>query len=255
MKALGVGAGTSLVAAIVFGASALAQEPNVVDEALKRDLETVRNARVFFGHQSVGVNLLDGIAALSKEAGVPVTLGEGLVGANTKPQSKLDDWVKKAESTPDVQLLVLKFCYVDIMAEDNPEAVLAAYQQAVARVRQARPEAKILHVTVPLTARGSGLKNWLKRTLGRTVWDDESNVRRLAYNRALRAAFPNEPIFDLAAVESTRPDGSKEEHVVQGQPVPMMWPGYTDDGGHLNAAGQRVAARAFIAALAGALRP
>lgn len=249
-------AGAALVlVGLLAGGGAAAEESTVaVDEALKKDLETIRAARVFFGHQSVGGNLLEGIAALSREAGVPVAIGEGQIGANLQPQSKFDAWVKRAEEGGDADLLTMKLCYVDLMLDGNPDAVFAAYQQAVTRVRKAKPSAKILHITVPLTARGTGLKSWLKRTLGRPVWDDESNLRRLAYNRALRAAYPGEPIFDLAAVESTRPDGSREEHAVSGQPVPMMWPGYTDDGGHLNARGQRVAARAFIAALADALR-
>lgn len=226
----------------------------VADDSLKRDLETLRAARVFFGHHSVGRDLLDGVAQLAKEAGVEVSLGEGPVGENQDPKSKFEAWAKKAESGVEADLMVMKLCFVDFTPHTNPEELLSAYQAAVARVKQAKPGVKIVHVTAPLTGRAGGAKAWLNRTVGRSVWADDANARRLAYNRALRAAFPGEPIFDLATVESTRPDGSREEHAVGGQPVPMLWPGYTYDDGHLNDAGKRVAARAFIATLAQALR-
>jgi hypothetical protein len=98
------------------------------------------------------------------------------------------------------------------------------------------------------------MKTKLNRTLGRPVWEDLANAKRLAYGKKLRETFPGEPFFDLSAVESTRPDGSTEAYEVEGKSVPMMWPGYTQDGGHLNGEGGRVAAKAFAHALASALR-
>jgi hypothetical protein len=55
-------------------------------------------------------------------------------------------------------------------------------------------------------------------------------------------------------VESTRPDGTIEAYEVDGNPVPMLWPGYSRDGGHLNDEGKLVAGKAFAHALAGVLR-
>ncbi|OGQ25538.1 MAG: hypothetical protein A2138_01025 [Deltaproteobacteria bacterium RBG_16_71_12] len=226
----------------------------VVDEALRRDLETIKAARVFFGHQSVGHDVLEGVAALAREAGVDVAIGEGQIGANGKPEQKFDDFAKRAEAGPELDVIAMKLCYVDLYRGADPDQLLAGYRSAVARVRQARPNLKILHVTTPLTIRATTAKASIKRLLGGSSHSDDSNAVRLAYNRGLRAAFPGEPVFDLAAVESTRPDGSREELAVKGQPVPMLWPGYAADEGHLNAPGKRVAARAFIAALAEALR-
>ncbi len=244
-----------ILAAVTSFSRAAAQEAKaVVDDQLRSELQRVQSARVFFGHQSVGDNLLEGVAALAREAGTAVAIGDGHIGANTDPKSKFEDWARKAESGADVELMVMKLCYVDISPTTNVDDLVAAYRGAVERVRRAMPGVKILHVTAPLTERGSGLKNWLKRSLGRSVWDDDSNAKRAAFNRALKLAFPADPIFDLAAVESTRPDGSREEHVVNGQPVAMLWPGYSSDGGHLNDAGKRAAGRAFVAALAAALR-
>ncbi len=252
------GAGAALAAGLwlALGAQAEATEGStvVVDQALKKDLETIRDARVFFGHQSVGKNLLDGVAALAQEAGIELHLGEATLGANRDPRSKFEAFARMAEGGVEADLMVMKLCFVDIDPNTDTDALLAAYRDAVARVRKAKPGVKLLHVTTPLTGRGTGLKSWLRRTLGRSVWDDDTNAKRLAYNRGLRAMFPADPIFDLAALESTRPDGSREEYAVNGQPVPMLWPGYSDDNGHLNEAAKRVAARAFVAALAEALR-
>lgn len=226
----------------------------VVDDALRRDLETIKGARVFFGHQSVGQDLLDGVATLAREAGVEVTIGEGQIGANGKPEQKFDDFAERAETGPALDLIAMKLCYVDLYRGADAEQLLASYRRAVARVRLANPSLKILHVTTPLTIRASTVKASIKRLIGGNSHSDDSNALRLAYNRGLRAAFPGEPVFDLAAAESTRPDGSREEFAVAGQPVPMLWQGYAVDEGHLNTQGKRVAARAFIAALAEALR-
>ena len=67
-----------------------------------------------------------------------------------------------------------------------------------------------MHVTAPLMERPSGVKVQLNRLLGRLIWGDAANLKRSTFNEKLRAAYAGEPIFDLAAVESTRPDGSRE---------------------------------------------
>ncbi len=244
----------ALVASTLCGSAAAQESKVVVDDQVRSELQVLQGARVFFGHHSVGDNMLDGVAALAREAGVAVTIGNGRVGANSDPKSKFEDWAKKAESGVEADLMVMKLCYVDFNPSTNVDEVMAAYRGAVERVRRAKPGVRILHVTAPLTVRAGGVKSWLKRNLGRAVWEDDANAKRAAFNRALKAAFPADPIFDLAAIESTRPDGSREEHVVDGQPVAMLWPGYSSDGGHLNDAGKRVAGRAFVAALVAALR-
>lgn len=46
-------------------------------------------------------------------------------------------------------------------------------------------------------------------------------------------------IFDLAKIESTYSDGSRETFTAQGQTYYSLIPDYTDDGGHLNEAGRK----------------
>lgn len=227
----------------------------VVDETLKQDLLTLRDAHVFFGHQSVGANILEGLAELSKTAGIEVRIDEAPVGQNTKPLEKFEDFAKRGESnvSDGTQLMAMKLCYVDFTPRTDVGGLIQAYAAAVDRVRKARPGVRIVHVTPPLMAQPSDLKSKMNRTLGRPVWEDQANAKRLEFKRKMLEHFPGEPVFDLSAVESTRPDGTQEEHSVNGDQVPMLWPGYTDDGGHLNASGRIVAAKAFAHALATAL--
>jgi hypothetical protein len=228
----------------------------VIDDTLKQDLATLRGARVYFGHHSVGQDILDGLAVLSKDAGIEVKIDEGPVGQNTKPLEKFEDFAKRAERDPadGTQLMAMKLCYVDFNPRTDVDELIRGYVHAVERVRKARPGVKVVHVTPPLFARPTDVKSKLNRTLGRVVWEDEANAKRLAFSRRLREAFANDPFFDLGAIESTRPDGTAEEYEVDGNPVPMLWPGYTRDGGHLNDPGKLVAAKAFAHALASALR-
>lgn len=224
-----------------------------VDEQLVRDLETLKGRKIFFGHHSVGRDILDGVSELAVEAGVDVKIGEGPVGQNQKPLEKIKDFEGEALAR-DAELALMKLCYVDFRPDTNVDALIGAYKESVARIRAARPELRILHVTAPLHARQVDTKSKINRLLGRLVWEDDANLRRLEFAEKLKAAFPRDAFFDVAAVESTRPDGSREIHLAGGRQVPMLWPGYTHDGGHLNDAGKRVAAKAFVHALAEALR-
>ncbi len=242
----------------------------VVDDRLKEDLLTLQNARVFFGHHSVGGNVLDGVATLSAEAGVPIEIvpinqrqsgpqgriEHAQIAENKKPYAKVDAFLQKVEAmeTDPPRIALMKFCYVDFDPDTDVDALFDHYQQAVAKMRAAEPGMTLVHVTVPLMSRPSGLKVRLNRLLGRLIWGDAANLKRSAFNEKLRAAYAGEPIFDVAAVESTRPDGGRESFRYRGQDGHALWPGYTTDGGHLNPLGKRVAARELIRVLAEAVK-
>lgn len=228
----------------------------VVEESVKQDLAALRGARIFFGHHSVGANILEGVSELSKASGIDVRIEEAPVGENTKPLGKFEDFAKRGEANPSdgTQLMAMKLCYVDFRPDTNVGELVQAYAAAVDRVKKARPGVRVVHVTPPLMARPSDLKSKVSRTLGKSIWEDEANAKRLEFKQKLLERFPGDPVFDLASVESTRPDGTKEEYDVDGRKVPMLWPGYTSDGGHLNERGRVAAAKAFVHTLAAALR-
>jgi hypothetical protein len=233
-----------------------AEKRIMLDAQCQADLETLRGVPIYFGHHSVGDNILQGLRALTREAGVELSIHEQRVGENAKPLQKFEDFARHAEDprAPREQLLLMKLCFVDFTPDSQPAALVEAYAQVVERVRKARPDARLVHVTPPLCARPADLKSKLKRTLGTQVWEDDCNARRAEFRELLLARFPGQTVLDLGGLESTRPDGTRELHSVGGKPVPMLWPGYTDDGGHLNETGRLLAAKAFVRALAQARR-
>lgn len=240
------------------------------DPDLAADLAQVRRARVYFYHHSVGENVIAGLQALDASAGggsLTVTAvedgrwpaGPGLLhgggGLNGNPTGKMDAFARALTTgAPPVDLAFMKLCYVDVTPETDVEALFASYVEKTAALRRARPDVRIAHVTVPLQAHPGGAKAMVKRLLGRLVWEDETNARRAALNEKLRTAFPGEPLLDLAALESSDPDGRPVEFELRGRRYPSLYAGYTDDGGHLNAVGQRKVAAAAIRVMAEALR-
>jgi hypothetical protein len=215
--------------------------------------------RIFFGHQSVGKNLLDGLAELGAADGarlrivetrdpaalVPGVLAHAYIGANGDPLGKLADFEKALDAgmAGSADVALMKFCYVDFTATTDASALFRRYQAVLAGLQRRHPTTRFVHVTVPLTTVQSGKKAMLKKLLGRPLDGVAENARREEYNALLRSTYRGvEPIFDLALAESTWPDGRAETALLDGKPVPALVPAYTDDGGHLlPAARQRIA--------------
>lgn len=231
--------------------------------------QALAQQRIFFGHQSVGVDILDGIADIQVElpaiglvrtAGGPDAqpgkpgLMESPIGSNTDPESKIRDFVEKLRQAGPggADIALMKFCYVDVFAGVDVDKLFTIYKQAMANVQQALPKTTIVHCTVPLTASRSGWRSRLKRLLGKVPQDDDDDRARHRFNERLRAEYGGkQPMFDLAAAESTLPDGSRTECMVDGEPIPCLAACYTHDGGHLNATGRRAVARELLGVLAG----
>ena len=262
-----------LVQLTVAGVLAVAsvQPARADDPKVRHALEALSSRRVFFGHQSVGVNLLDGVRALAAREQVairvvevppapaiePGSIGHAFVGRNTDPESKLRDFERALASgaAAGVELAMVKLCFVDVTADADVARLFSEYQASMARVHAASPRTTIVHVTVPLTTVQGGLKGWVKRLLGRAPSGFLENVHREEFNALLRAAYQGrEPLFDLARVESTR-DGRAETVEWGGRVVPALLAELTDDGGHLNHEGQLRAARELVAVLASAPVP
>lgn len=239
------------------------------DPALRADLERLARQRIYFGHQSVGANLLQGVEELAAQAGVavrvvradraselpPAAFGHTFIAENGKPLKKLESFRIALGDAP-VDLALLKFCYVDIRADTDVTALFARYRETIADLRRNHPHTIFVHVTLPLTTVQTGWKALAKRLLGRAPSGTVENVRREEYNRLVREAFAGrEPLFDLARIESTAPDGTPVRVQWKGIAAPALAPAYTDDGGHLNVEGRRRAARELIAVLAAARGP
>src|ERR1041384_7847880 len=122
--------GLALVTGIALGLAAL--EGSAADPALRADLERIASARVFFAHQSVGANVLSGLARLAEREKVEVTIEDMLVPENGAPARKLrglEEALDRRAGAVDVALL--KFCYVDITPQTNVAALFESYRATI----------------------------------------------------------------------------------------------------------------------------
>lgn len=224
--------------------------------------EALAQRRVYFGHQSVGRNIVAGLdvvlannpqLGLRVVEGVPTDSAPGLyhqnVGQNRDIESKRRDFVAATDSAA-VDAAMLKFCYVDINGDTDPDSLFANYREWIAGVQAKHPDMRIVHATLPLTDL-EGRREWLMGKIRRDATKRDLNYIRHRYNTLLRAEYAGKaPIFDIAALESTRDDGTRTTFRYKGEDVPFMNPALTDDGGHLNLDGQRKVAERFLALLA-----
>jgi hypothetical protein len=200
-------------------------------------LERAASAPVFFGHQSVGENLLEGVRTLIGPRALAWT--DARIGENEYPLSKLEAFRTMVTEGPgrDAGLAFFKFCYVDFHARTDVDRLFDAYTVALRKLARARPATVFGHVTVPLTTVSRGPRAWLTRRLGRPVWGEAENEKRHAFNELLRHQYGGRALFDLARFEAGDPR-KPQRYERHGKSIPMLWSAYSQDGGHLNDAGK-----------------
>ncbi len=231
------------------------------------DWKALANARIFFGHQSVGENILEGIQDLAKDSPAPslrlvktrnpASLSEPAfahtdIGRNEDPKSKCDDFASLMDKGfgTRTDIAFFKFCFVDIMAGTDVEQVFSHYRSTMERLKKQYPNTTFVHVTVPLMTVPAGPKVWIKKALGILEGWHADNAARSRYNELLLAHYRGkEPVFDLAAIESTFPDGRRSSFRYKGSSSYSLVPAYTDDGGHLNSFGRRLVAERLLGVL------
>ena len=247
-------------------------QPRAMDEQLEADFASVSAVRVYFGHQSVGGNIFDGLADLQRQMGEPVLRvgeldslslapGRGAllhtkIGENGKPESKCEDFRRilddKLSGLVDVALF--KFCFIDFSDTSDVDAVFATYARTMDDLKQRHPQITFIHVTAPLRTVDRGLGVWAREMIGRRNRTKLANVSRNEFNRRLVEKYSADPIFDLAGVMSTFPDGRRESFEIDGKTYYSLVPAYTDDGRHLNTVGRSYAAAELIRSIAAAVR-
>ena len=235
------------------------------------DLTAAARTKVFFGHQSVGMNVLDAVPGVYADLGLkapPIEQGrteagpEGgfiahqFIGENEKPLLKIDDFDRtmRGGMGRQVDVALMKFCYVDITTSTDVDALFAKYRDTMAALERDFPNVTFIHATVPLTTEPS-LSLKLKTGLGvsdRFSWPE--NVARERLNALIRREYAGRHLFDLAAIESTKPDGTRVSGRHENQEYFALYDGYASDLGHLNAVGAKIAATAFLEAIAQASR-
>jgi hypothetical protein len=237
----------------------------VVSDITGKDLGKVSHTKVFFGHQSVGMNILDGVGGVYAAHGMAApVIDEGatdpgrdgfidhaFIGENGNPLLKIQDFAAKLRSRlgQHVDVAMMKLCYVDVDSGTDADALFASYRTTMAALQREAPGATFIHVTVPLTT-AAGFLSRLKSRLTGSSSGVADNAARERLNALIRNHYGGDHLFDLAAVESTAPDGSRADGIYEGHRYYALYNGYAADFGHLNAEGARIAATAWLKAIA-----
>lgn len=225
--------------------------------------------RIYFGHQSVGFNIVDGMKDVIKEnPRIKLILTEtnassalkqpvfahSRIGRNIDPASKIADFEGhlKAGLGNIVDFALLKFCYVDVDARTDVHKLFSAYKKSIEGLKREYPGIRIIHSTLPLRTSQASFKTKIKTLIGKKdLWEYNDNIKRNEYNELLLREYKGkDPIFDLAAVESSYPDGARSSFRVAGRTYYSLVPDYTTDGGHLNDLGRKLVAQELIIFLA-----
>ena len=210
--------------------------------------------KVFFGHQSVGYNIIDGMIDILNEYNhIKLNIVEtdeaakfdrpifahSRIGRNTDPASKIKSFSNIMDSGLGsiLDIAFFKFCYVDIMRDSDPQEIFDIYNVAIDDFKERYPRIRFLHVTVPLCSPPVGTERKIKENIKLLIGMPgllDDNVNRNLYNRLLNETYSEaEPVFDLALLESVNPDGFRSYANKGSEKVFLMSPQYTNDGGHL----------------------
>jgi hypothetical protein len=242
-----------------------------IDDVPGEQWAKLTEKKIFFGHQSVGYNIIDGITDITNERDYiklnviearepsafdqPV-LAHSQVGMNTKPFSKIERFVEIMDSGigSKVDIAFFKFCYVDIMRDSDPQEIFDGYNDALEGLKERYPNTKFLHVTVPIRSVPKQVKRYLKQTvkllIGRPGFF-EDNMMRHSYNDLLNNAYSKTGLFfDLARTESVNASGFGCYALKGTERVSVMAPEYTEDAGHLNSLGRKKVAEQLLIILA-----
>lgn len=228
---------------------------------IAKSLVAVSSKRIYFAHQSVGQNIIEGLKDIAKdhpgaglkivESSDPASLStpafvHSRVGKNTKPDTKMNGFAELVANGMGkaADIAFFKFCYVDITAGTDVNSLFGKYKKTMDNLKRQYPDTVFVHVTVPLTVADSTAKTLLKKLAGRQTGND-NNLKRNQFNALMKAEYASkEPVFDLAAIEAKGPGSTAEGTALS------LARGYTDDGEHLNEKGRKRVAEELIKFLA-----
>lgn len=234
-----------------------------ISEETKQAMQIIKDSRILFAHKSVGNNILSGLKDLSDETGIELNVkkidnkpieskkifAHSMGGKNDYPKTKIDSFTAKLkelnnELVPEVAFL--KLCYVDIKPNTDVNELFSYYKEKIESLKKEKPDTTFVHLTVPLQSNPNSIKTKIKRLIGRQIWEEASNIKRNEFNQLINKSYKGEPIFDIARIESTRKDGSREQFMEDGKVYYSMSPEYTTDGGHLNKLGENIVATEMV---------
>jgi len=257
---------------ILLTGGAMAGQKNTfksINDVSLEKWQTLSAQKIYFGHQSVGFNIIDGIKdIMSANNKVQLNIVElnkigrlevpgfyhSRIGSNVDPISKIDDFSHKMAGgiggSADIEFL--KFCFVDIGADTDVNKVFDHYKNTMLVLKAKYPGTTFVHFTVPL---GTTIESWktkIKVLMGKKdIWEYDANIKKNEFNDLLREYYAgNEPVFDIARSESTYPDKKRSTFTKNGKLYYDLAPEYTYDDGHLNEKGRKRVAEQLLIFLA-----
>lgn len=217
----------------------------------------VKTYAVYFAHASVGENILTGLQTLrsanSSRYGLRVVAEDDIPPAKTSKgriyesnrgnpswQEKVDLFAKAMSRgwASKVNIAINKFCFIDPDVTLQYYAISNSKGTAMSQLEAKYPKVRFVYTTIPLTTDS-----------------DADNIKRNKFNIALRAwAKANKKILlDIADIEAFGADGKQATFNYKGTIYQRLNAAYSEDGGHLNAAGSKRQATAWYALAAGLL--
>lgn len=224
------------------------EDDHYYGKVLKRsDLSSLPGKKVYFGHQSVGYNILEGIKKITAQNEELdfikiLTLEEyknnvfpendslfyfihSKIGTNTQPDLKIKDFQDKLDSLKGLDAAFMKFCFVDITRKTEVNTLFNNYIEAMDNLEERYINTKYLYFTCPISIRENLVIGILKEIM---QTPDDLNKNRNKFNNLLRAKN-NIELFDIAYLEANEDEASEP------QKREFMKKKYaTSDGGHLN---------------------
>jgi hypothetical protein len=238
---------------------------------LQKKISVIAQKKIYFGHQSVGGNIIDGLKDLLEMSGennlnilnlhhspqiTESYFAHSYIGKNTDAHSKCMDFGETLKKTfhSELDFALLKFCFVDMRGEDNPETIFELYKNTIDTLKSDFPHTTFIHATIPLTSHNVNFKLKLRRLakkiLSKRDYSPIDNINRYKYNQLLRAYYKDELIFDIAKIESTYSDGRREVFIQNQHEYESLIFEYSYDAAHLNEFGRQRAALELIGILA-----
>jgi len=218
------------------------------------DINAVKLRKIYFGHKSVGFDITNGIKRISditvrtayNQPGTDQSLRDNIaqlssgaafvehdIGNDGNPLNKIAAFRRLMNDIirNNVDIAFFKFCYVDINAGTNVNALITAYREAVDEIHTRFPNVIIAHFTVPLYARQASSDNHVREQ----------------FSKWLRETYKDK-VFDIAAIQSVRSNGTIAMSL--DNTTIALADEWTHDGSHLNNAGGNRIGGALIAFLA-----
>ena len=241
---------------------------DILNSVSEKDWAELSQKKIYFGHQSVGFNIIDGIKDLmseNKKINLNIKETDDLndfsqpifahsrIGHNTNLSSKLDAFKHMIQQDlgDKVDIAFFKFCYVDITEKTDVKQIFETYKQTMYGLQKKFPETVFIHATVPLRTIQTSWKTQIKKILGKDLWEYTDNIKKNEFNEMIRHEYGDTGrLFDIAYAESTYPDRRKEGFNYNGKQYTSLIPSYTNDGGHLNKIGRKIVAAHLISLLA-----